>query len=82
MFSIRTLKKQIRRAHLDREGILYLKHTHPNIDPAWIDMSLSNIEFKIVSLEDYLNIKKRQRNLMFVIGLIALGALILVITHI
>jgi hypothetical protein len=67
---IRDIKKQIRKAEIERESILYVSHTHPNIDKAYIDTALSNIEFKIVSLEDVLRILKKKRLGRIVIGLI------------
>lgn len=67
---IREIKKQIRGAVLERESILYVKHTHHKIDKAYVDMALSNIEFKIVALEDALRILKKKRLGKIVIGLI------------
>jgi hypothetical protein len=77
---IRDIKQQLIKAKKERESILYVKYTHPSMDPGYSDLALANVEFRIVSLEDALRILKKKRLGRIIIGLIITSIITVIAT--
>jgi hypothetical protein len=79
MISRRKLKKQIEALKAERHDILYYKHSGISVDMAMI--AISDLEFKIASLEDQLNFENRMIPFTIMLyGFIAVGIVLVLWT--